>query len=54
MDGKNRGWVLESYPVGNDFDAALKLRDTAMPEPGRTRCWCAPSICRSIRPIAAG
>ena len=34
MTGKNRGWVLESYPVGDDFDAALKLRDTPMPEPG--------------------
>jgi NADPH-dependent curcumin reductase CurA len=34
MTGKNRGWVLESYPVGDDFDAALKLRDIAMPEPG--------------------
>jgi NADPH-dependent curcumin reductase len=32
--GENRGWVLESYPVGDDFDAALKLRDLAMPEPG--------------------
>jgi hypothetical protein len=34
MTGKNRGWVLESYPVGDDFDAALKLRDIPMPEPG--------------------
>jgi len=34
MTGKNRGWVLESYPVGDDFDAALKLRDIAVPEPG--------------------
>ncbi|HEX4508145.1 MAG TPA: NADP-dependent oxidoreductase [Alphaproteobacteria bacterium] len=30
----NRGWVLESYPVGDDFDAALKLRDVPVPEPG--------------------
>jgi NADPH-dependent curcumin reductase CurA len=30
----NRGWVLESYPVGDDFDSALKLRDLEMPEPG--------------------
>src|SRR6185437_16416701 len=34
MTGKNRGWVLESYPVGDDFDAALKLRDVPLPEPG--------------------
>ena len=34
MTGKNRGWVLESYPVGDDFDAALKLRDLPVPEPG--------------------
>jgi NADPH-dependent curcumin reductase CurA len=34
MSGTNRGWVLESYPVGDDFEAALKLRDIAMPEPG--------------------
>ena len=31
---KNRGWVLESYPIGDDFDTALKLRDLAVPEPG--------------------
>ena len=31
---ENHGWVLESYPVGDDFDAALKLRETPMPEPG--------------------
>jgi len=34
MSGTNRGWVLESYPIGDDFDAALKLRDIAMPDPG--------------------
>ena len=34
MSAGNRGWVMESYPVGDDFEAALKLRDIAMPEPG--------------------
>ncbi len=34
MGQTNRGWVLESYPVGDNFDAALKLRDLPMPEPG--------------------
>jgi NADPH-dependent curcumin reductase CurA len=34
MTGKNRGWVLESYPIGDDFDTALKLRDVPVPEPG--------------------
>jgi hypothetical protein len=34
MNKANRGWVLESYPVGTDFESALKLRDIAMPEPG--------------------
>jgi NADPH-dependent curcumin reductase CurA len=34
MATTNRGWVLESYPLGDDFDAALKLRERPMPEPG--------------------
>ena len=34
MTGANRGWVLTQRPVGEDFDAALHLRDLPMPEPG--------------------
>jgi NADPH-dependent curcumin reductase CurA len=34
MEKHNRGWVLEAYPIGDDFDSALKLRDLPEPEPG--------------------
>jgi NADPH-dependent curcumin reductase CurA len=30
----NRGWVLEAYPIGDDFESALTLRDLPKPEPG--------------------
>ena len=34
MTETNRAWILEQRPVGDDFDAALKLRELPMPEPG--------------------
>jgi NADPH-dependent curcumin reductase CurA len=34
MTEANRAWILEQRPVGDDFDAALKLRELPMPEPG--------------------
>lgn len=34
MAAGNKGWVLVQRPVGDDFDAALKLRDLPIPDPG--------------------
>ncbi len=32
MTGRNRAWIFEQRPVGDDFDSALKFRDQPMPE----------------------
>jgi NADPH-dependent curcumin reductase CurA len=34
MAGANRSWILVQRPVGEDFDAALKFRELAVPQAG--------------------
>ena len=44
---------LKNRPVGLPSERDFELVTVPIPTPGRVRCWCATSTCRSI-PTCAG